>query len=101
LNGKLHVSVVDLDEATEIGEVSWQEKSGMVRVCCDEFQVLVYQKWRALLRQNLLYDFFVDVGEAEVSALEAVGELFVGEEPPGTSCGRSPNQAKSHRTGAE
>ena len=31
------------------------------------------------LRQNLLNDFSMDVGEAKVSALEAVGELFVVE----------------------
>ena len=32
-----------------------------------------------VLRQNLLNDFSMDVGEAKVSALEAVGELFVVE----------------------
>ena len=31
------------------------------------------------LRQNLLHDFSVNVGEAEVPALKAVGELFVVE----------------------
>ena len=29
------------------------------------------------LRQNLLYDFSVDVGQADVPATEAVGQLFV------------------------
>ena len=32
-----------------------------------------------MLRQYLLHDFSVDVGEAEVAALETVGELFVVE----------------------
>ena len=32
-----------------------------------------------MLRQNLLNDFSMDVGEAKVSALEAVGKLFMVE----------------------
>mgnify|MGYP001216366064 CR=1 FL=1 len=32
-----------------------------------------------VLRQNLLTDFSMDVGEAKVSALEAVGKLFMVE----------------------